>query len=467
MTPVPVTSCLSASAVGTNRTSESVALATATLSFGLFAAPAIAQVEVLDDPTVRVISNGVVVKEDARNGYQVRADIPVDAIEIDAANVLWATASAVRYNGTQKVTQTVVANSRNGAITYLDANGYDLGSSGGLVWDDVAFVRATFNVDPNMLDGVWTIDGVGISNDGAEEEITDLDANFTVQGNQQNLLPNIANNTVTAALTLTAPVTNSDGTLLVTPTVTGAQIEYYIATYTLPGGDTITRFGYDPAGATGSYTFQWLESGIIGKYELSNLTLIDTNHVVYDLEDQTAGDYTVNFGAGISGAFFDNAQTLFRLYNKWDGQHLYTGDPVERQTAIKNGWTDEGLAWYAPTNANLIDRPVYRLYNNWTGEYHYTTGEAERVKMIADGWTDENVGFYSAEMTLQTGQKQFGAKVFRLFNPFVQVGTHHYTLSSAEYELLKLADWKQEGVSFYGYKVFETDMPSVTFPLIL
>ena len=69
-------------------------------------------------------------------------------------------------------------------------------------------------------------------------------------------------------------------------------------------------------------------------------------------------------------------QVMYRLYNKWTGEHYYTADKTDKDNNVKLGWTDEGTGWIAPTKS---DTPVYRLYNPYVvgGDHHYTTDEKE------------------------------------------------------------------------------------------
>lgn len=52
-------------------------------------------------------------------------------------------------------------------------------------------------------------------------------------------------------------------------------------------------------------------------------------------------------------------QTMYRVYNKNTGEHLYTASTFERDNLVKAGWTNEGTGWQAPTTGTA----VYRVYN--------------------------------------------------------------------------------------------------------
>lgn len=146
----------------------------------------------------------------------------------------------------------------------------------------------------------------------------------------------------------------------------------------------------------------------------------------------------IDFGRGEGRPGTGNAtpvSTLWRLYNPYTGQHLYTSSDEERNRLRYYGWVFEGVAWDTPTNGNA---PVYRLYNQYNGDHHYTMDEKEYADLKVAGWTQEGVGFYSDE----SGK---GVPLYRLFNPYETVGTHHYTLSESERDEMVGNGWKYEG----------------------
>lgn len=132
---------------------------------------------------------------------------------------------------------------------------------------------------------------------------------------------------------------------------------------------------------------------------------------------------------------------MYRIYNRWSGEHLFTSDLNEVKTNVALGWTDEGLGWESPETSKT---PVYRLYNPYSGDHHYTTNRDEYDQLGLIGWNKEGVGFYSPDDKYDT------VAVYRLFNPYVTVGTHHYTLDKAEYDYLGTIGWRQENVGWYA-----------------
>ena len=75
--------------------------------------------------------------------------------------------------------------------------------------------------------------------------------------------------------------------------------------------------------------------------------------------------------------------TMYRLYNRYTGEHFYTSDVSERDHLVSVGWSYEGVGWVAPVSGD----PVYRLYNGHVrgGDHHYTTSASERDSLVRAG----------------------------------------------------------------------------------
>ena len=137
-----------------------------------------------------------------------------------------------------------------------------------------------------------------------------------------------------------------------------------------------------------------------------------------------------------TAAWASTTQRIYRLYNQWNGDHLFTRDSGERTDLMGRGWSDEGTAWEAPASG----ASVWRLYNPWSGEHLYTTDKAEYDGLAGRGWSREGVSLHS-------GGK---APVYRLYNRWLTAGTHLYTTDKAEYDRLVKIGWSGEGVKLYA-----------------
>ena len=145
---------------------------------------------------------------------------------------------------------------------------------------------------------------------------------------------------------------------------------------------------------------------------------------------------SVNYNDGSEG----NAQTMYRLFNPYSGEHIYTADEVECYHLANTGWNFEGRAWLAPSVSNT---PVYRLCNPNNGDHHYTTDIGERDILAVSGWTYEGIGWYSDDLG--------GTPLNRLFNPnTLSAGAHHYTIDDNEVQVMVSNGWQYEGVGWYG-----------------
>ena len=134
-------------------------------------------------------------------------------------------------------------------------------------------------------------------------------------------------------------------------------------------------------------------------------------------------------------------QTMYRVYNKNTGEHLYTASAFERNSLVKGGWSNEGIGWKAPTKGTA----VYRVYNPNAqgGDHYYTASKFEAQSLVKTGWKWDNGGkpvFYSGGKT----------KVYVAYNPNAKSGSHNYTTSQFEQNTLLSQGWKYGKVQFYG-----------------
>lgn len=139
------------------------------------------------------------------------------------------------------------------------------------------------------------------------------------------------------------------------------------------------------------------------------------------------------------GTVFNNAISMYRIYNPNSGEHFYTSSISERDNLVNLGWNYEGIGWTAPAYSNT---PVYRLYNSNAGEHHYTMSATERDNLVRVGWTYEGIGWYSDD--------KMRAPVYRQYNPYAFANNHNYTPSIDEHNWLIGLGWRNEGIGWYG-----------------
>ena len=144
---------------------------------------------------------------------------------------------------------------------------------------------------------------------------------------------------------------------------------------------------------------------------------------------------------------------VWRLYNRYDGDHMWTLDKAEYDSLVKAGWTGEGEAWQVPHEESMSYGFVYRLYNPWSGEHLFTMDEGEYDRLGKAGWRKEGTAFESAKV---------GAPAWRLYNRWLTAGTHLYTTDKAEYDRLVKLGWVGEGVRFCG-KLPKSQLKQLTY----
>lgn len=142
-----------------------------------------------------------------------------------------------------------------------------------------------------------------------------------------------------------------------------------------------------------------------------------------------------------STALAAGTSPMYRLYNHYNGDHMYTLNASERDSLVSLGWDDEGTAWQVPDEGTA----VYRLYNPYSGEHLFTESRAEYDQLGSIGWQQEGEGFRSASKDDDGAQP-----IYRLYNQYLTAGTHLYTTSSNEYNNLAAIGWSGEDIAFYG-----------------
>lgn len=168
--------------------------------------------------------------------------------------------------------------------------------------------------------------------------------------------------------------------------------------------------------------------------------LIDEDNRIYDFKEYSSYGICPRIKAFTDTITKQNSQTqtMYRVYNPNSGEHFYTASVSEKNNLVSVGWTDEGIAWYAP----VTGEPVYRLYNPNAGDHHYTTSKSEKDNLVNVGWNYEGIAWYSGGST----------PLYRAYNPNAIAGAHHYTTSKGEINHLVSVGWKDEGIGWYGVK---------------
>ncbi len=160
-----------------------------------------------------------------------------------------------------------------------------------------------------------------------------------------------------------------------------------------------------------------------------------SNPLVVSAGSYSDGGLTAVFEGGSATPETNVAVTV--LYNKWNGDHMFTTNPDEVKGLENLGWDNQGTAWYAPSTGVA----VYRLYNPYSYDHYWCTSDAEAAQLETLGWQREGIGFYGATNSTYP--------VYQLFNPYVTQGTHYWTTSISEYNnLIQQYSWEGNDVSW-------------------
>ena len=165
----------------------------------------------------------------------------------------------------------------------------------------------------------------------------------------------------------------------------------------------------------------------MGVYQTGTIATVGLNDVDYYTEHMASSDELI----------------VYRLYNRFTGEHLYTTDANEVKVLYKDHqWGFEGIGWFTSTEGI----PVYRLYNPILGNHLYTTDTNEvNVLTSQHGWVLDNDG---NPVMYSTGDEE-DVPIYRVYNEALN-GMHHLTTDENEYDVLPEYGWQQEGVSMYA-----------------
>lgn len=135
------------------------------------------------------------------------------------------------------------------------------------------------------------------------------------------------------------------------------------------------------------------------------------------------------------------AVNVYRLYNKNNGDHVYTSSQAEYNAAGRAGWTKENSAWDSGGNTR-----VYRLYNPNSGLHHFTINGNEAKHLNGLGWRSEDNNFTVQGISNGT----YKTPTQKLYNR--NSGAHLITKSVPEVNQLKNAGWTVESKIYFFVK---------------
>ena len=136
---------------------------------------------------------------------------------------------------------------------------------------------------------------------------------------------------------------------------------------------------------------------------------------------------------------------MYRLYNPYTHEHLFTTDAAEKDNLVSLGWNFESVTGKVYMHGEKGG--VYRLYNPTTGEHHYTTKEDEVATCVKAGWKNEGVKFFSV---LDKDKQTVG--MVSMYNPYEKKFYHHYTSDAGEIAKMVKDGWRKEEIKWYAAK---------------
>lgn len=83
---------------------------------------------------------------------------------------------------------------------------------------------------------------------------------------------------------------------------------------------------------------------------------------------------------------------VHRMFHRAKGVFYYAYSTASIVRAEKNGFADQGLAFYASPKASSCLQPVFSYFKN--GQYRFVASGADRRQLEASGWQKQGVRFY-------------------------------------------------------------------------
>ncbi len=147
---------------------------------------------------------------------------------------------------------------------------------------------------------------------------------------------------------------------------TGTDVGTYHVWYKVVGDSNHSDVTPKYAGAT-----------VINEPHSDNVISIDEEKGIATVRDDVSGDTsTVPIECITKG-------NVYRLYNPFSYEHLFTKNSAEATALINMGWKDESGSDYTGVNADDEDAtPVYRLYNPYFGGMHLYTNTIEEARYL-------------------------------------------------------------------------------------
>jgi len=112
-------------------------------------------------------------------------------------------------------------------------------------------------------------------------------------------------------------------------------------------------------------------------------------------EIQSAGRLEGKVGNCWTDASDPGRKPLFRAYNPWGTDHLYTTSAGELDNAVRNRYASEGTTCYLYATQVAGTQPLHRFYSPSGAEHLYSTDQGEINNLGRNGaWRYEGVAGY-------------------------------------------------------------------------
>jgi hypothetical protein len=230
----------------------------------------------------------------------------------------------------------------------------------------------------------------------------------------------------------------------------------------------------DPCATYGNRNFWWyfntwfgssIQSSLPGCYaatntslacvwNMSNPTNFDqylTSSINVRNELNTGQNYQYNGIAFYGNVIIEPGNIPIYRASQVNGGSYITSNITTYNNLVSQGWTGDGVDFYAAPAGSNTGFQVYKLYNSSTKQYYWTDSNQEINNLTSSGWTNEGVSFTSIDPIRQETPPPAGLmNVYRFYIP--QSYSHFWTTSLNERDSMITAGYDYEGVAWYSSK---------------
>jgi hypothetical protein len=338
------------------------------------------------------------------------------------------TGTAVMFTATM----TSAAGTPTGTVTFQD--GASTMATVTLSSGTATFSTTSLGFGSHLITAAYSGDALNASRTATLTQVVNSPDNPTLYVLDASVIESHTGNSLLKfTLRLSAPTTlpaSVDFATLDNTAVGGGDFVHTNGTVTIPAGETVRTFVVSVFGDT-----------LVEPDETLTVSLSNAQNAL--LAANQATGTIINDDPPVAAG----SVLMYRLYNPFSQDHLFTTDANENAVLGTIGWAQEGVAFtmfqFAGTFGGGLTIPVHRLYHAGFAQHLWTTDWFEAYSLSrVPGWAYEGIDGHVMPNSVPGTRP-----VFRLSLPGTPL--HLYTVDANEHAVLQTRGWLSEGI--FGY----------------